>query len=334
LQLKKLILSKFIYILPANESFFFKVKFEKKVKLTDELIALNYKKHAPYKNPNFKTLTENQNLYIWFYEQEINSKLIIPESYLLFNFFKEKYANALLNIDLGNSHCILIIKNSLLVNSYTMLEDDKNIVDMERNRFGIEQYIKIDKSRYIEIKREAVESLSLQDLYKWTDINVQKEGLFANIVNKIAYPLALLLFFTMAVEQYHVREVKANLAKVEEAYTLAKSKNDDIREKINSEEKKEEKWLNFVHKELPYEDSLTIFTHISKAFNEKKFTFESFTIVGSKLKITIKTQEDFIEGLNVLNTIDVLKDVALKYTNKKRHVATYEATLLSKGLEL
>lgn len=334
MKLKKYLLSKFIYVLPIEDSFFFKAKFEKKVKLSDELIGLNYKKHAPFKNPFFTTLMENKNLYIWFYQKEIDAKLILPEGYLLFSFFKDKNPNTLLSIEANNGYLILVIKDDVLVNSYDLVEEDEALIAIEMNKHGLSSCLKVTQKEYMKAKDEAFNALSFQDLYKWANFNIENRDLLSTILNRVSYPLAFLLFFMMALEIYHVNKVEERLAEVEASYSEAKSKNDDIREKINSENEKEQKWIEFVHRELPYADALTMMTTISKAFSQKEFVFKSFSIVGSRVKLDMTTKENFIVGLNILNKIDGLKNVALKRTNKKRKTVSYEATIKAKGLGL
>lgn len=327
MKLKKYILSKFINILPVEDSFFFKVKFEKKVKLTDELIALNYKKNAPYKNPFFTRLMEEQNLYIWFYEKKLNAKVVIPEAYLMFDFFKEKNPETLLLIERDDFFIVLIIKDNILQNSYTIVEEDKSLIAMEMNKYALRSFQKIDKKEYLQSKEKALESIGFKEFYKWNSLKVENTNVLPKVVNFAAYPLAFLLAFIMAVEVYHFKEVEKRLDIVEERYFEIKSKNDDIREKINHEDAKEQKWVEFVQRELPYVDSVETFMRISKAFAEEEVIFKSFSIVGSRMKLTIETKKDFIVGVNILNEVEGLKNVALKYSNKKRKTASYEATL-------
>ena len=334
MKLKKYFLSKYIHILPVEETFFYRTKFEKDIKLTDKLISLNYKKYAPYKNPYFTTLMEDKNLYIWFYEKEIDKKLIIPEAYLLFNFFKEKYANTLLSIESNHGYFIIVIKDNTLLNAYDLVDEDEVLIAMEMNNHGLSNYKKITKKEYQKAKNDAFDELSFQELYKWTNLNIENKEFLPSIVNKVAYPFAFLLFFIMFIEIYHLNKVEKKLEQVENKYSEAKSKNDDIREKINRENEKEQKWIDFVHRELPYADPLTTFTTISKAFSSNEFVFKSFSIVGSRVKMSMTTKEDFIVGLTILNKLDGLKNVALKQTNKKRQTVSYEATIKAKGLEL
>ena len=331
---KKYVLSKFITVLPFDESFFFKVVFEKKIKLTDTLVSLNYKKHSPYKNPFFTKTMENQNLYIWFYEKEISSKIILPEPYLLFNFFKASNPNTFFIMENYDTYNVLIIKDAILVNSYNLAEKDQNLISMEMAKYGLDRYKEINKKEYLESREEALNNIGIQELYKWSSVEIDKEKLFPSLINSIAYPLSFLLFFTMGIETYHLNQVEKKLAVVEERYLAIKNTNNDIREKINFENQKEEKWIDFVQRELPYIDSLSIFLRISKAFQDKEFIFKNFSIIGSRVKIEIETKEDFVKGLNILNQIDGLKNIALKHSNKKRDRVSYEATVLSQGVAL
>lgn len=332
MKLKKYLLSSFIHILPANETFFFQTKFEKKIKLNKELIYLNYKKHAPYNNPFLTTLIEEKNLYIWFYPTALSAKLIIPESYLMFSFFKERYPNALLLIE-AETHYVIVIKNGVLVNTY-VVDDSENFIEMELNQHALSEFKRIAYEEYAQSKAEALENLGIKDLYKWNTLTLEHRDMLPKVVNATAYPLSFLLFFMMSIELYHVNEVEKTLEKVEEKYTEAKVKNDDIREKINLASAKEEKWKIFVQRELPYADLPTIFLRISKAFKDKNFTFKSFSIVGSRIKIEMQTKEDFIKGLNILNKIEGLENIALKHTNKKRATVSYEAKIIAQGLLL
>ena len=331
---KKYFVSKFIYILPIEDTFFFQVKFDKKIKFTDELIALNYKKYAPYKNPFFTTLMEEKNLFIWFYEKEIKAKFILPEAYLLSEFFKEKNPNILLSIEYDEGYIILIIKDTLLVNSYTLFDEDVTLIGMEMNKYSLDVFKKINKEEYFKSKEEALLKIGFKELYKWNRLNIDNTDMFPNAINHMAYPLSFLLFFMMSVELYHLNEVEKKLIVTETNYSKAKNKNNDIRAKINFENEKEQRWIDFVHRELPYIDSLSLFTDISKAFNDKAFVFKGFSIIGSRVKVDVTTKEDFIIGLKELNKIKNLKNVILKYSNKKRQTASYEATILMQGLSL
>jgi len=334
LDYKKYVLSKFITILPFEESFFFKVVFEKKVKLTDTLISLNYKKYSPYKSSFFTKIMENQNLYIWFYEKEISSKIIVPEAYLLFNFFKASNPDTFFIMESYGSYNVLIIKNGILVNSYSLVEKDKNLISMEMSKYGLDIYKEISKDEYLESREKALNSIGIQELYKWSSIDIEKEKLLPSLINSIAYPLSFLLFFIMGVELYHLNKVEKSLEKVEEAYSVVKNQNDDIREKINNENAKIEKWITFIAEELPYVDTLSIFTKISKVFSEEEFIFIHLSIVGSKVKIEMESKEDFVKGLNILGKIKELKNISIKNNNRSRNRVSYEATIVSKGLNL
>ena len=333
MKFKKYFLSKFVNILSIEDSYFFKIEFNKKVKLTDELIDLNYKKYSPYKNPYFTTLMEDKNLYIWFYEKKLNGNIIIPEAYLLFDLYKEKNPNSLLYIESNGTFIVIIIKDKILENSYSLFDVDEDLISMEMNRYALTSLKKIDKQEYLRSRKEAVENIGFKELYKWNNLELDNTTLLPQLVNSLAYPIAFLLFFIMGVEIYHANDVEKRLTSTEERYSVIKSKNDDIREKINYENENEKKWVDFAQKELPFVDPIEMFMRISKAFSSHKVTFTSFSIVGSTLKITIKTKEDFIVGVNILNSIKGLKNIALKYSNKKRETASYEATL-EKGLSL
>lgn len=330
--MKKYLLSKIIDILPIEESFFFRVKFEKNINLTKELIALNYKKHAPYREPFLTTLNEDKNLYIWFYEREIDSKFIIPEAYLMFDFLKNKYPNSLLLIE-GSVDYILIIKDNLLLNSYEV-GASKNIVAMELNQHALTEHRVVKREEYLKLKEEALLALDLKSLYKWNTLSIDNRNVLPKMVDTLAYPLAFLLFFNMIIELYHISSVEKILTKVEMRYSEVKIKNDDIRLKINEERDKKQKWVTFVNREFPYEDPISVFVKISKAFEEKKFTFKNFSIVGSRIKIEMRTKEPFISGVSILNSVEGLENIALKYTNRKRDSVSYEALISRRGTSL
>lgn len=326
------ILLKFIDILPFEDSFFFKKSFKKKVKLSNELIRLNYKKYSPYKNPFFTSIIEDKNLYIWFYERKFDSKIIIPEAYLFFNFFKEKNQNSFILIEGYNVFFTLIIKNGILVNTYVSNDKNENLIAIEMNNYRIYSYKEIEKKDYIRQRKELIENIEFQELYKWSNFDFDKEKFLPKLINSIAYPLSFFLVFKMGLEIYHMKSIEKKLDKVEAKYTKIKIKTDDIREQINIENNKIEKWKNFVATELPYGDIVSTFVNISKAFKEEKFIFISFSILGSRVKIDMESNEDFIKGLNILSKIKNLKDITIKYNNRNKNKVAYEATIVSQGV--
>ena len=198
---------------------------------------------------------------------------------------------------------------------------------MEMNKYALSLLHKIEKKEYIAIKNKALNTLKINDIYKWSKVKVEANNVLPTVVNRVAYPFAFLLFFMMSVEMYHAKELKKSLEIEQSAYLEIKHKNDDIREKINNQNEKKQKWISFAQRELPYADPLESFMAISKAFTNKAFTFKSFSIVGSKVKLTVQSKKDFIDGVTILNQIKGLKSVVLKSSSKKRETASYEATL-------
>lgn len=318
-------------LLPIEESFFLKTIFKKKVKLSSQLISLNYNRYAPYKNPLSIFQLEKNNLYIWFYQKEISSKIIIPEVILLFDGLKNNSVNI---IKKRNFYNIVVIKENEIINAYTVIVINELLIESELNKYTLKDSVNISETEYQKILQESLNKLNYQDLYRWNQFKINRDEFVPSLVNGVAYPLSFLLFFTMGIHVFHTNQLENEISKLEKIYLEKKEKNSDIKEKIQKESSKEERWKTFIKKELPYVDPLSLYIKIEEAFSSEEITFISLSIVGSKLKVNIKTKENFVLGLNRLNKLKFLYNVSIKNANRKRDSAFYEADIISLGLSL
>jgi len=328
---KTYILSKFIEILPMEESFFLKVLLTKKVKLSSQLIALNYNRYAPYKNTLSIFQLEKNNLYIWFYQKEIRSKIIIPEVILLLDGFKNDSVNIFKKRDFYN---IVIIKENELISAYTVTAINEFLIESELNKYTLKDSVIVSETEYRQILQKSLNKLNYQDLYRWNQFKINRDEFVPLLVNSVAYPLSFLLFFAMGIHVFHTNQLENEINKLEKIYLEKKEKNSDIKEKIQEESNREERWKTFIKKELPYGDPLSLYIKIEEAFSSEKITFISLSIVGSKLKVNIKTKENFVLGLNRLNKLKILYNVSIKNANRERDSIFYEADIMPLGLSL
>lgn len=331
---KNYILSKFIYLLPIESGFFFKTGFEKKIKLSNELIKLNYNRHSPYKNPSFIFLMQQHTLYIWFFKKKIFSQIILPEAYLVFDFFKERHDNTIIIIKTLTLYKIIIIKDSQLINAYALTDIDDALIEAEMNKYSILSSHRINANEYEKLVNKALQNIAYSELYKWNRVKINKEELFPKMLNLVAYPLSFLLVFMMGIHLFHTNQLENRLDVAEKNYLISKEKNSDVKEKIIREAEKEKKWVDFIRSELSYGDTVSLFLKIENALKNEKITLLNFSIVGSKVRIEIYTEENFIIGLTALNKVDALINITIKNANRKRNSVRYEADVLARGLVL
>lgn len=314
------ILSKynFITIIPFDETFFYASTLPKKVKFTKELVHLNYSKYSPYKNSNIINYIDSDYLMLWFYEKEISSTIIIPESYLVFKELKSNQKDSIYIIQDDNIK-IIIIKNNKLINAFSLDTIDEVTIKLTMDEYQIFQKDEITQNEYKDILQKAKKSLNIKDFYKFNNLELDRKTLLNNFVEKVSYPIAILIIFTIFISYLHENMLKSDIKNLKATYSLEKDKNRDIKSYIKKHNKEVKKWRGFALKELVYVEPVSILNSIYSIFEEKEKAYlVDVSISENKVLIKIQTDINPIVFLNRLNEINCFSRVIIQNTHKPR----------------
>jgi len=323
-----------ITILPMEKSFFFQTTFSKKIKLTDDLIQLNYNRYSPLKNQMNIYRLEEDKLYLWFYTEDFKTPFIIPESYLLFTLLKKEHNNKLIIIRANEIYKILVIKNNLLESSFTLNLLDNELISITLHEHLLDETVTLSEEEYTQLYKNGIKELSLFDILKWNIFKINRDEVFKKSLDFIAYPLSFLVIFMMGIGIYHSNKLESKFEHLKAEYLEVKNLNQDKKAIISLEKQKKEKWHQFINQELVYPDSGWVLDKIYKSiqlFNNVEIN--SINISGSKIQIQVKlkNKKDSVNCLNEFNKIKAFSNIFIKNVNQKSHIVYYSIDLLPLG---
>jgi len=314
------VLSKYnlITVLPFEDTFFHATQLQKKVKLSKDLLKINYLKYSPFTNPNIITITHEQQLMLWFYTKEVNTPIIIAESYLLFKALKEEQEDTIYVIH-DTIVKILILKASCLVGAFTLSSLDESSIVLSMDEFHISKRVDITLQEYKTLKFSTLKNLSFEDIYKANQLHLDRETILPKFIEYASYPIAALVIFAMLVSYGQEKMLHAQIDSLKTTYLQNKTKNKKIKNFIKIHNKKVKKWQDFADKELAYISPTLLLAKIYEIFKDKeKAHFIDVSINAHKMLVKLATNENPVVFLNRLNAIDSIANVIIQNTYKPR----------------
>ncbi len=329
--MKKFLLQyNFITILPFEETFFHALTLPKKIKLSKELLKINYLKYSPRKNINIIGHVHKKHLMLWFYTKNITSPIIVPESFLLYKELKKRSGNALFIIK-SSVYKILIVKDGYLVSAFTTQILDDEMLSISSDEFSISNTIHIDEIEYKEVFQSAFKSLSIEEIYQFNQFDLDTKTIAKKVFEYGAYPLSFLLVFMMLVNYIHGSSLQSQIERLKENYIAQRDKNKKISQDIRKHNKDVKKWQEFVNKELLYTDPLTVLNDIYKIIKPKeKATLQDVSVNEKDVTLKLQTNLSPVIFLNRLSKIPYIQTVIIQNSFKQRNgnkIITYTIAL-------
>jgi len=323
------VLSKYnlITLLPFTNTFFYTTKLQKKVKLSSELLKINYVKYSPFVNPNIITLTSDEQLMIWFYNKKIETPIVVPESYLLFKELNKNNQDAIYIVH-DTIIKILIIKESHLISAFTLNTVGEESILLSMDEYNISKRVDIQLQEYQILKQSSLQKLTLSDIYHFNQLNFDRKTLLPKFVDYAAYPITALIVFAILVSYTQEKLLISKIENLKETYTREKTKNQEIKTFIKNHNKKVKKWQNFVKKELTYVSPIALLTSLYSIFDDDiRAHLVDVSINSNKMLVKIATDENPILFLNKLNNIKYISSVIIQNSFKPRNsmkIISYE----------
>ena len=254
-KIKFLLLDKFCKILPLGSYYFMLVSKPKKVKLTRDLIYINFSNYSIFKNSEILYLEDGDRIYLWF----------IDRDFLIKNKFKQKIfipEGLLISKALNDDNVIIVLKKD---NDLFCIVKKSNIIQTEIkiNINEKDNYLSILKKKYKINNIKYYDNLNMNTIFlhiKIKDFIKNLKGLILNqvdikqqiytISDIIIVPL-IILFIGLGIDKilyYSYINKKINI--ISKELNIIEHKNKSIKSKYNYLEKENFFWKNFKKEEL------------------------------------------------------------------------------------
>ena len=176
-----LLSKQFIMFAKVEDSFFLYKKLDKKIKLTPEIIKLNYLKESPYAldESSISSIVSHDNLYLWFHRGA--GSRYLPEALLIYRKLIKKYANVLCIVR-GEIDKVVVVKEGILVSSFSRKSITKSNIFLIQDEYGVKEILVIEKDKYDDFINDAYNFLTPNDLLNILNIQIDFKSLLNRII--------------------------------------------------------------------------------------------------------------------------------------------------------
>ena len=309
-------------VLPMQESFFFHFTLPKHIKLTKELITLNYKKFSPLKNPLILSVLIKEELYIWFSKKPLKTTpIIIPEAYILYLATMSKKDG--IHIFHTPVKRFLIIKNGILYNAFTTTENYEQTLKLLIQENDLKTIYQYSHNEYETIYEEGLKKLTLQELQRFLQVSLKKEQLGQYLLDIFTYPLVLFMILYMLITYSQSYLLSQQITKKEQEYLSLKKQNTTVKKAIREHNQKIDEMKNFIQKNIYIQDPFSIIYALYSVITPKdKATIDFLEITQNTMRLRLKTNENPIKYLNRFNKLPFFTNVIIQNSFKRKNIKT------------
>lgn len=309
-----------ITVLPFENTFFYTVVMPKQVKLTKEVVSLNFLKFSPYKNPSIIIKFINKKMLLWFYESDIKTAVAIPESYIAYKGLLNNKEDDALYVINDETIKVIAIKNSSFVGAFTLKNIDENTIKISMDEYELNKKVFISKDEYYSILEASKESLNFSDIYSFSQLDLDKKNILKKLIDVSSYPIAGAIVLAIFISYVQGSILNQELDELTSRYQEEKAKNKEIKQEIKKHNKEVKKYKSFIDTELKFIQPISILESIYGIFEKgDKATLKYITINDTNIKLIINTDENPVKYLNRLNSINYFKQVIIQSTRKPKH---------------
>lgn len=306
-------------VISMQESFFKVSALTKKVKLSPELIQLNYEKLSPVENPTILSYKEENLIYLWFVKkQQLNEKILIPESFLIYKALRHKQDGIYIFKTFPKQ--VYVLKEKRLQAAFVSYETtDSATLNIVKDEYELTNLQIFDGKEHDKVLQRELERLSFSELLAFLQFKIDRDNLQQLFIQKLTYPLVSLLFLYMLVSYLQGYFMQKKVDTLTKEYQTLKTKNSNVKNAIRKHNQEVDKLEQFFATEFEAVEPFQATNDLYKIILPKdKATVNFFSVTNDTVKIKIKTKDNAIKYLKRFNDIKYFKDIVIENTFRQR----------------
>ncbi|CAA6819829.1 MAG: Unknown protein [uncultured Sulfurovum sp.] len=269
-----------------EESFFLYKRLEKKVRLSSEIIQINYLKESPYtmSESSISSILVDKNLYLWFTRGEERA---LPEALLLYRSLELKY-NSVFCIIRGDVDKTVLIKDKVLVSSFSKKNISKVDIHLIKEEYRIADVLILEHKEYEELLESSYKNLKFSDVFDILKIQIDFKQTWTKLVTWLALPLlvtSVTLVLALGAYLYYLDDNKTDLHGL---YKKSRVLSNDIKTSIDNSEN-ENMQYNLLADELKYHEKTLAISNIIRVTQEMNMSMHYIKVYANKVDFVLRT---------------------------------------------
>ncbi|HIP11355.1 MAG TPA: hypothetical protein EYG73_01420 [Arcobacter sp.] len=273
-----------------EDSFFLYKKLDKRVKLNQNIISLNYSNESPYP-ANMSVITSimnENNLYLWFIKKD--SHRYIPEAYVVFRRLLLEYQD-LVFIVRGELNKVVLIKNGILISSFSKSNISTTDIVLIKEEYSLDEVVILKEEEYTKYLDESLHFLRISDLLDILDIKIDFKEFFLKSIHFLALPLLISsIIITLIVGGYSFY-LDTEKEKLHHIYKKNQTLNREIKNSIDKNEEENMIYMNLIN-EFKYVDKSMALSKIIQVTEDMNMSMYYIKIYENRVDFIIKTENN------------------------------------------
>ncbi len=317
-----------VNIIPTEDTFFKNVEIPKNVKLTPELVKINYQHLSPFPSGDIVFYKTKKSLYLWFvrYPLPENKKVNIPEGYFIYKQFKNK-KNAVIIVKKESSVIVSVIKDGEMLSQFSL---SSNLAVNLKDRIELlKKEYSLKNPEIIEINQNQLKTRAdLKDILAFSRIEINKESLKVAVFEAVKVPLIIILLIVSVYDIFLLNYLQKEKERKRQILQQLKRENAEIKQIMFKLEDESRFWNSFLKEELKFENIYNVLSAIAKILKEKNGKFESLTYSENFIDLWIKTKSKSTTLIDKLVKTGYFEEVKIISSAKDIKEPEYEVTNL------
>ena len=300
-----------VQILPRRDLFFESRPIPPGVRLSSELIRINYAKLSPVPHPRIISYRFGDRLYLWFVQVEkVHARIAIPEDFLLF--LGTGRQDGVYHI-VETPSWVFVVQGGELRASFLLRDAMGLAVTMEE--YGVTETHRIEKGEVEALLLRGKKALKTADLLQFAEWEVSRERLFSEMVERWTYPLLGLLAFYALVTFFQGEKMRSEVEALKKEYGVLRQQNAPFKQKVREHNRRVRFLKEFASTELEGIDPMRLLYDLTSVVpSDESSRVRAFRIGGNEIRISIETERDPVVYLNRLDHLPYLQNVVLRNT--------------------
>jgi hypothetical protein len=316
-----------------EKSFFLYKKLDKKIKLNQEIITINYSSESPYLKEEsvVSSIIDGTNLYLWFTKS--GNGRYLPESYIIFRRLLKEYQDVICIVE-GKTNKVIVIKDNNLIASFSKFNISTRDERLIKSQYQVENIVILTEKEYTKYLNESLKFLRITDLLDILNIKIDTKELLSKSVYFLALPLlisSIVITLLLAGYSFYLNGKKEIL---HEVFKENQFSNKEVKNDIQKNEK-ENLMYKDLSQEFQYVDKSTALSNILKITDEMNMTIYYIKIYEKNVDFIVKTKNSilisaYIKKLFQTNQFEDVKNL----NTRKMKESIVEVTMSAKLKEL
>ena len=275
-------------IIPIADSYLLRNTFKKNPNMAREVVRTNYASLSPYNNSVITSLSDENDLLVWF-SPSSSATIHIPEAFLLYRTLMKRENRDRISIFNTDPAVLIIIKNGRLTTQSVVLSTDETFIDKLKREHSIETVECYNAREHEMMITAGYSAIGLNHYRQLFSIDLPDTTSLKSTLEVISTPISLLILIALGYHygmNYHLTQ---KLEESKQTYREGKGAMIPIKHRLDAVTANKQKWDNFISDVLVRPDALSSTYPLIKIARDTNTTLKYIKVSGGKVETVVET---------------------------------------------